>query len=163
MPRTSESFAYDLRAEPGADGNTIQIHIEPMKLSRPSLYTVESGWTLLELPKYPVIPTVKVGDTVALDLLVNPATGQKIVDYLTVARRADGEAHDFTLADVEMTLNHPRVMVNGKLAESTLTSRAEFRGRWCGFTWRGTEGSFCRCSRMRRAGLKSMAWFRGIP
>ncbi len=113
------AFAYDLRAEPGADGNTIQIHIEPMKLSSPGLYTVEPGWTLLELPKYPAIPKMKAGDTVALDLLVNPATGQKIVDYLTVARRSDGEAHDFTLADVELSLQHPRVIVNGKLVEST--------------------------------------------
>ncbi len=123
------AFAYDLRAEPGADENTIQIHIEPMKLSKPGLYTVESGWTLLELPKYPVIPKVKVGDTVALDLLVNPATGQKIVDYLTVVRRADGEAHDFMLPDIEMTLNHPRVMVNGKLAESTAHFQSGISGQ----------------------------------
>lgn len=114
-------FGYDLLLEPGGDGNTVQLRIEPTKLSSAQVFSNLHGWTLLDLPKYSVIPKVKVGDTVALDLLVNPVTGQKIVDYLTVVRREDNAApaHDFTLADVELSLNQPRVSVNGKLvAES---------------------------------------------
>jgi hypothetical protein len=45
--------------------------------------TFDAGWTFLGLPKYPAIPNVKQGGTVALDLLVNAATGQKVVDYRT--------------------------------------------------------------------------------
>jgi hypothetical protein len=78
---------------------------------------------MLALPTYPFIPGVKVGDTVAIDLLVNAATGQKIVDYLTLKRRAGAEAaseaHDFSLADVELSLSRPRVWVSGKRLETT--------------------------------------------
>jgi hypothetical protein len=117
-------FGYDLLFEPSPDGNSVQLRIEPVKPSNPPVFSALPGWTLLELPKYPVIPRVKVGDTVAIDLLVNPATGQKIVDYLTVARRTEGPANDFTLADVELTLMEPRVRLNGQLVEAT----ADFQG-----------------------------------
>jgi hypothetical protein len=114
-------FGYDLRLETSEDGKTVQLRIEPLKFSDPRDYSVEPGWTLLALPKYPVIPNLRVGDTVALDLLVNPATGQKIVDYLTLKRSerraASVEAHDFSLADVQMILDPLRVQVNGKLVE----------------------------------------------
>src|ERR1017187_8318189 len=114
-------FGYDLRLETSDDGKTVQLRIEPLKFSDPRDYSVEPGWTLLALPKYPVIPNLRVGDTVALDLLVNPATGQKIVDYLTLKRSerraASVEAHDFSLADVQMILDPLRVQVNGKLVE----------------------------------------------
>jgi hypothetical protein len=113
------SFGYDLRLQPAADGLSAQIRIEPLNAPR---YSVQTGWTMIGLPKYPVIPNVRLGDTVALDLLVNPATGQKIVDYLTL-ERADhpdpNRAHDFSLADVILSLDRPRVLINGKPVEST--------------------------------------------
>ena len=128
-PAHKRSFGYDLRLEPSADGNTVQLRIEPLKFSPEQKYSVEPGWTLLAPPKYPVIPNLKVGDTVALDLLVNPATGQKIVDYLTLQRSGGAAAaHDFSLADVELLLNQPRVRVNGKLVEATATYRAGVSG-----------------------------------
>jgi RNA polymerase sigma factor (sigma-70 family) len=88
----------------------------------PLPYEVQPGWDLIELPKYPVIRKVKVGDTVAVDLLVNPRTGQKVVDYLTVARRPaarEEAARDFGLPDVELSLREPRVLVNDALAGNT--------------------------------------------
>jgi hypothetical protein len=113
------AFGYDVALDPGEDGKTAQIRIEPWNPST-SKVTFDPGWTFLELPKYPVIPNVKVGDTVALDLLVNAATGQKVVDYLTLRRHGamslESEARDFTLADVEMTINQPRISANGKVA-----------------------------------------------
>jgi len=113
-------FGYDIVLEPSADGNSAQIRIEPLRPGRADI-SGPPGWTLLQLPRYPVIPNVKVGDTVALDLLVNAATGQKIVDYLTLERRGSPkgrESHDFTLADVALTLSQPQVWVNGKLEGS---------------------------------------------
>jgi len=118
-------FGYDLTLEPGKDG-TVQLRIEPMKFANGRPYPVEPGWTLLELPKYPVIPRVKVGDTVALDLLVNPATGQKIVDYLTVLRRTETPVHDFTLDDIGLVIVNPTVKVNGAVV---LRSRHGAAGR----------------------------------
>lgn len=122
-PAHKRYFGYDVLLEPSEDGNTAQIRIEPLSHSSAGEISAGAGWTLLALPKYPVIPGVKVGDTVALDLLMNAATGQKIVDYLTLARHgspdASQAARDFTLADVELSLMYPRVSINGKWAEGT--------------------------------------------
>jgi hypothetical protein len=120
-------FGYDVQLEPSEDGSTAQVRIEPLSPSSFTAATAGLGWTLLALPQYPVIPGVKVGDTVELDLLVNAATGQKIVDYLTLWRRqggALGRLRDFSLADVELSLIRPRVQVNGKLVEAM----ANFQG-----------------------------------
>jgi hypothetical protein len=108
-------FGYDVVVEPNPGLESAQIRIErSLVRGRPH----EEGWTFLELPKYPVISNVKVGDTVALDLLVNPGTGQRIVDYLTLRRHGDmdlrHEARDFRLSDVELTVLSPRLFHDGK-------------------------------------------------
>jgi len=116
-PAHKSYFGYDIVLEPAADGNTARIRIEPLRPLRTGV-SGPAGWTLLRLPRYPVIPNVKVGDTVALDLLVNAATGQKIVDYLTLERRASPkgrEPHDFTVDDLELALSQPQVWVDDKL------------------------------------------------
>lgn len=117
------AFGYDLYVTPEAGGNTVQLRIAPMKFANGNPYSVQPEWTLIQLPKYPVIPKVKIGETVALDLLVNPRTGQKIVDYVTVARQSvreeESTTHDFALADVELSLLRPQVRVNGKVVAST--------------------------------------------
>jgi len=122
-PAHKRSFGYDVRLEPAPDGNSAQIRIEPLHAVQ---HAVQSGWTQFGLPaglpKYPAIPNLRIGDTVALDLLVNPSTGQKIVDYLTLVRTngTDGDrARDFSLADVQLTLEAPRVVADGKIFEST--------------------------------------------
>jgi len=111
-------FGYDIGLDPAPDGQSAQIRIERWNPAE-SKVTFHTGWTFLELPQYPVIPNVKVGDTVALDLLVNSSTGQKVVDYLTLQRHGDPDLriapHDFTVADAELTLAGPRVFLNGKL------------------------------------------------
>jgi hypothetical protein len=133
-PAHKRSFGYDVRVEPSPNGNSAQIRIEPLHSAQ---HAVQSGWTQFGLPaglpKYPVIPDLKAGDTVVIDLLMNPATGQKIVDYLTLVRTGgpDGVVvHDFTLTDVQLSLNRPRVMVDGKALES-----AESSGTTGAFVW----------------------------
>lgn len=109
------SFGYDLILESMPDPQTVRLRFEPL-----SVVTANPGETLLAPPKFPVIPVVHVGETVALDLLINPATGQKVVDYLSVRRASPGQAaasetpHDFALADLQLNLSHPRIWVNGK-------------------------------------------------
>jgi len=109
-------FGYDIALDPSPDGKTARIRIERSEAKGHD----EAGWTLLVLPKYPVIPDVKIGDTVALDLLINPATGQKIVDYLTLRRHGDldlrPQPRDFQLTDVELSLLGPKIFVDGKPA-----------------------------------------------
>lgn len=115
-PAHKRAFGYDISLDAAEDGQSAQIRIE--RLNAPALKVGMEGWTFLELPKYPVIPHVKVGETVALDLLVNTTTGQKVVDYITLRRQGSIDLRrpprDFTLADVEMTLMQPRLMLNGK-------------------------------------------------
>jgi hypothetical protein len=138
-PARKRTFGYDVRLEPSADGRTAQIRIEPLHAVQ---HAVQNGWTQFGipagLPKYPVIPGLYAGDTVALDLLINAATGQKIVDYLTLERQTlPGVAHDFSIADVQLSLDRPRVKVNGDPFEST----ANFQGTAVGaMVWLYLEG-----------------------
>jgi hypothetical protein len=120
-------FGYDLRLEPLADGKTLQLRIEPLTLSRAQAEEngIGAGWKLLVPAKYPAVPPLRMGETLALDLLVNPATGQKIVDYLTLRRSrfdvvaASVPPRDFKITDVELTLDRPRLFVNGKMVEAS--------------------------------------------
>jgi len=111
------SFGYDLVLESLPDPQTLRLRIEPPGLPG------NPGETLLAPPKLPLIPVVHIGDTVALDLLVNPTNGQKIVDYLSVRRskpaRLSEAPHDFAIPDVELTLESPLAWVNGKLVEAS--------------------------------------------
>jgi hypothetical protein len=116
------AFGYDVVLEPSEDGKSAGIRIEAWNPAE-SKITFDLGWTFLGLPNYPVIAGVKMGDTVALDLLVNAATGQKVVDYLTLGLRGDMDLRraprDFQLADVELTLLDPRISVGGKPEPAT--------------------------------------------
>lgn len=110
------AFCYDVALDPSPEANSAQIRIE--RCPADSRVSVGDGWTFLELPKYPAIPGVKVGDTVALDLLVNPGTGQKIVDYLTLRRRGAMDLtrrpRDFQVTDADLMLFDPQVVLDGK-------------------------------------------------
>ncbi|HVY94453.1 MAG TPA: hypothetical protein VHA14_16945 [Bryobacteraceae bacterium] len=115
------TFGYELRLEPASDGNSATLHIEPLHDPQ---HVLKNGWSKFGLPtglpKYPVIPNLHVGDTVAIDLLVNPSTGQKLVDYLTLKRRQrPALRHDFSLADIQLFLDQPDVTAGDKTYPST--------------------------------------------
>ena len=63
------------------------------------------------------------GDTFALDVLVNPQTGDKITDIVTVSAGLLGlqeapvseNPRDFTLEDVEMKMINYKLLINGEL------------------------------------------------
>ena len=122
-------FGYDLTLTPGAEGASADIHIQPLHTAEVS---VEPGWKLMGPVKYPVIPNVRLGDTVVLDLLVNHVSGEKIVDYLKLERwdepPANPVAHDFTMSDIELYLDRPHVWINGKLAEATAQEKGGAAG-----------------------------------
>jgi hypothetical protein len=119
-------FGYDLIVEP-RDAQTFQIRIEPLTLSPERL--AESAPVPLNLKrvallKYPLIPEVRVGDTVLVDLLENPATGQKVVDQLVVKRTqpladVSSPLRDFSPSDLELTLENPRVFIDDKLVDAS--------------------------------------------
>jgi hypothetical protein len=129
-------FGYDLHGVLLGDGQTLQITLGPLTSGgsgRPP-FQLEPGWTMIAPPKFPVVAAMRAGEAAAIDLLVNPATGQNLVEYLSV-ERADLDPkriptiapRDFGLDDVELFLDRPRVWVNGNLVPATADSRGGIR------------------------------------
>ncbi|MCC6538787.1 MAG: hypothetical protein IT162_14630 [Bryobacterales bacterium] len=120
-------FGYDLRAEALADGR-VRLHFAPLSLSPEKMgeiFKQVTTWTPLPRPAAPGVVELHGGETVALDLFVNPSTGQKVTDYITVApgklppETITGVARDFTIDDVSIELATPEVRANGAaIAES---------------------------------------------
>ncbi|HYJ46067.1 MAG TPA: hypothetical protein VEV81_05585, partial [Pyrinomonadaceae bacterium] len=75
------------------------------------------------LPRSVGAQVIGDGDTFALDILVNPQTGDKITDIVTVSASLTGlreapvseSPRDFTLEDVEMKMINYRLLINGEL------------------------------------------------
>ncbi len=133
------SFGYELQLEPSADATTAQLRIMPLHDAK---HAVDNGWSQFGLPaglpKYPAIPGLRVGDTVALDLLVNPATGQKIVDYLTLVKgRSPQPVHDFSLNDIELSLDRPRILSGGSVLKDDFSGGASGNVVWIYLPGRG--------------------------
>ncbi len=62
-------------------------------------------------------------DSIAIELLVNPATGAKIIDVISVNmsptaawfnKRPFGNARDFSIDDVEMSMSRNKLLINGE-------------------------------------------------
>lgn len=115
-------FGYDLHAKPLDGGATLQVSLTALTLPETSLQTVGvgTGWTMLPPPKFPLISVMHAGDTVSVDLLVNPATGQKMVDYISLRRirpdspRGRSIPRDFSVAEAQLNLDHPHILLDGK-------------------------------------------------
>lgn len=138
-------LGYDVTVASTSAG-VFQLRISPLTLVARQMASagIADTWTRLALPTYPVISNLHAGDTVAIDLMVNASTGQKLVDHLTVEAtqpQAPPDAHDFPAP--ELFLNHPRVFVNGAAVPSTTDTRGGVKGGpleplW--FYWQGGEG-----------------------
>ena len=135
-PAHKRQFGYDLHVTPLGDGQTLRLTLAPLSRSGPGGASFDAipSWTMLAPPRFPVVPVMRAGDTAAIDLLINPSTGQKIVEYLTVergdldpARVSQTAPRDFAVDDVELFLDRPRVYVNGKLIDATADSRGGIR------------------------------------
>jgi hypothetical protein len=136
-------LGYDVSVASTSSPAVFELRISPLSLTPQQMAKrgIAETWTRLSLPKYPVIPDVRAGDAVALDLMLNPATGQKLVDYLTVMPtqpQAPSDPHDFPVAD--LFLNHPHVFVNGVAVPSTMNVRGGIQGAPLWFYWQGGEG-----------------------
>jgi hypothetical protein len=86
-PKLKQFVAYAANIEPVFDGE-FKVTFEPMQRSPEEalhgLVEDLTGWSQIAISKFPGPQQIRDGDTIALDLLVNPTTGQKMVDYLTV-------------------------------------------------------------------------------
>lgn len=140
---------YDVLIDPVADANTFRVVFQQLamtpELSRRAFGINPAGWTPMPTPgwtkgtvgKLPAPGTVKAGDVLQLDLLTNPATGQKVVDFVSIQEppqkvlgferipdrafsSASGPPRDFGAEDVEMSIQSPRLSVNGTLDETSV-------------------------------------------
>ena len=127
VPGMRKYFGYDIDIGPASQANTYRLTLKPLSAT-PKEMGLDNAieWGSLALPRLSDPRIVNVGDTIALDLFVNPATGQKIVDYIriealpqTQAGRLEG-ARDFTASDAELRLIHARARVNGRWVDATL-------------------------------------------
>jgi hypothetical protein len=72
-----------------------------------------------------VVPDVRPGDRVEIDLLENPTTGQKVVDYFVfkpsnaTAAAELSPVRDLSLADVQLRLDDLRISVNGTVLDAS--------------------------------------------
>jgi hypothetical protein len=93
----------------------------------------------MQLPRGPQIQTLRGGETVAVDLLVNPSSGHKVVDYLTISGEqrevvtAEGPAHTFSAEDAPLNLYQLRISINGELVPSTANMGGGISGTAIGF------------------------------
>lgn len=147
-------FGYKARVEVLAEPNTYSITFGQIdrQTALGLLFPREKeadGWTQIATPGWG-LGTLGIhgGDVITMDLLKNPATGQKVVDYITVqepprgtvitfgnvnspAREfafVTGAPRDFRQDDGELRIRAGRVSINGRLEASTATSNAEVSG-----------------------------------
>ena len=140
-------FGYDIAVEPLEDGSTLRVSILPLSIG-PERLPLENPatWKRLAPPQYPAPQSVRMGDTLAFDLFVNPETGQKLVEYVLFGRNhrmetVPGPVRDFTIHDAEIRLRAPRLVVNGKLAEATASVDGTISGAFVKLYW-APKGQF---------------------
>jgi hypothetical protein len=111
---------YDLEITPTPDVKQFDVLIKPLSLNKDMSEAINklgdsNNLSLRAIPKYPNKITVQDGDTIALDVLENPQTKEKISDLIKVTRDkqkagnyfpADNEKRlrAFTINDVQMSL-----------------------------------------------------------
>ena len=125
-------FGYDLVVEPVAATKQFKISLKPMSAEfeeqlrsrRSRAATGRAGQNLSTLPRPTDAQLVDDGDAFALDLLVNPETGVKIVDVVKVsfdrarlwsAPPRSLPLRDFTLGNVELAVRDHKLTINGEL------------------------------------------------
>jgi len=127
-------FGYDLVVEPVAATKQFKVSVRPLspefEQQLRSRSDSRSGAGRAEqnvstLPRHTDAQLIDDGDAFALDLLVNPQTGVKIVDVVKVSferarlwsapPRRSIPLRDFTLGNVELAVRDYRLMINGEL------------------------------------------------
>jgi hypothetical protein len=126
-------FGYDVTIEELAQPNTYRLAFSQLTADsvRDVLGDDASMWTQLPAPNWggPAVRIVRAGEVLALDLLTNSATGQRIVDYVSVKGPAfdpawrfvyeTGSPQDFRADDAALELLTPYITVNGQLGAVT--------------------------------------------
>jgi hypothetical protein len=122
-------FGYEIAVKPVEAGKRYRVAIGPLTLRPESIHSDGPLLTPVPLPKYPQPQIINAGDTIALDLLVNPANGQKLVDYIQIsAGPAVSEPWDFSLENVQFRLVDPSLSLNGEPVPGAQERKADLSG-----------------------------------
>jgi hypothetical protein len=118
-PASKTYWGYDVVVEPTGERGSAILRFQPFSLRAdqlPKEYQA-AEFRSLGVPEFPS-QTFQSGQMIAIDLLINPRTGQKIVDYIQVTFEPTGEvpgnaaARDFQVADVLLHVVAPSLRVN---------------------------------------------------
>jgi hypothetical protein len=142
---------YDVIVTVLSEPNTYRVSFRRMamtpEIARASIGNNSAGWTQVPRDGWTnsAPQDIRGGDVIGLRLFRNPTTGQTVVDYVTIqepSRRfagfnqiperkftySAGASRDFKADDVQLTLQAPRLIVNGKLDESSVRQFEEISG-----------------------------------
>jgi GWxTD domain-containing protein len=126
-------FGYALVVEPLPSGKQFRVSVRPLSAedeqelrARKAFQTrqIHPNYNSAALSRSSAPQTIADGDTFALDVLVNPKTGDKITDYVTVSlsearlrktSTVESVPRDFTLEDVMMKMINYQLFINGEL------------------------------------------------
>lgn len=125
-------FGYALVIEPIISSKQFKVTVRPLSpedeqelRARKSFSTrrIHPNYNVAGLSRSSAPQIINDGDTFALDVLVNPQTGDKVTDIVTVssdqARLKEAPAsespRDFTLGDVPLKMINYQLLINGEL------------------------------------------------
>jgi hypothetical protein len=128
-------LGYELFLEPQQDPGAYlltfgKLGITPLDVAatyaaRPSENSPSEPYTLLPIPNLPEPQLVREGQTVTIDLLTDPTTGDKLIDdvhivlmhpmHLPRVPTASGTARDFLATDADFEIFEPQATLNGKV------------------------------------------------
>jgi hypothetical protein len=125
-------FGYALVIEPISSSKQFKVSVRPLSpedeqelRARKSFSTrrIHPNYNVAGLSRSSAPQVINDGDTFALDVLVNPQTGDKLTDIVTVstdkARLQEAPAsenpRDFTLGDVALKMINYQLLINGEL------------------------------------------------
>jgi hypothetical protein len=117
-PASKTYIGYDVEVEPMEKIGSARLRFRPFSLRAdqlPKEYHA-ADYQALAPPLFPA-ETFQSGQTIAVDVLVSPTTGQKIVDYLEVSYEpirmpSKAEPRDFQVSDVILHITAPSLRVN---------------------------------------------------
>ena len=152
LDRSGKVYAgYDVIVTVLSEPNTYRVTFRRMamtpEIARASIGDNSSRWTQVPRDGWTnsAPQDIRGGDVIGLTLFRNPTTGQAVVDYVTIQEPSRkfagfnqiperkftysaGTPRDFKAEDVQLTLQAPRLTVNGKLDESSVRRFEEISG-----------------------------------
>ena len=117
-PESKTYWGYDVEVEPTEQPASARLRFKPLSKTAdqfPKQYHA-AEFRRLPSPQFPA-ETFQSGQTIALEVLSNPATGQKVVDYIEVSYEpiripSKADPRDFQVSDVILHVIAPSLRVN---------------------------------------------------